>query len=53
MPAKLMWSLIAITEPGGMSSRRLPAALVCSRVSQPRSATARMAPRISSALPRS
>ena len=44
MPAKLMWSVIAITEPGGMSSRRLPAALVCSRVSQPSSATARMAP---------
>ena len=35
-PVKLMWSVIAITEPGGMSSRRLPAALVCSSVSQPR-----------------
>ena len=25
---KLMWSVISITEPGGKSSRRLPAALV-------------------------
>ena len=34
-PVKLMWSVIAISEPGGMSRRRLPAALVCSSVSQP------------------
>ncbi len=52
-PVKLMWSEITIGEPGGMSSRRLPAALVCSKVSQPSAAMARMAPFISSARPRS
>ncbi len=34
-PVKLMWSVISISEPGGMSGRRLPAALVWSSVSQP------------------
>ena len=52
-PVKLMWSEITIGEPGGMSSLRLPAALVCSSVSQPSAAIARMAPFISSARPRS
>ena len=42
-PVKLMWSEIAISAPGGMSSRRLPAALVCSSVSQPSAAMARIA----------
>jgi len=48
-----MWSEITIGEPGGMSSRRLPAALVSSTVSQPSAAMARMGPFISSARPRS
>ena len=52
-PVKLMWSAIAISAPGGMSSRRLPAALVCSSVSQPSSAMARITGFISSARPRS
>ena len=50
-PVKLMWSVITMTLPGGISGRRLPAALVSNRVSQPSAASVRIGTFIASARP--
>ncbi len=50
-PVSPIWSVIAITEPGPASSRRLPAALVRTSASQPSAASVRTGTAMASARP--